>query len=214
MIMRSRAQKSTNQDAGWICDIGRPSNRSEVQVLMGAVEAMEPPPSCLSTACPTCKAPSVQILAPMGRHHDVRDAAVEPPKASMLDFRVNRAPALAQSGQTTCQRHEGRVHRDHAEGTSHLTPPLPEVTDGRTNAPLAAPSTHGTWHPHGAAGREMAVALFVHGPNLCAFGQQEHVVRAAVPDQRGKGPHVCGMVEDPTRRHRRRWRQRHIAPPT
>ena len=214
MIVRPCAQEPTNQDAGRVREIVRPPNRSQMQVLMGAVKAMEPPPACLRTACPTCKAPAVQVLTPMGRHHDVRDAAVEPPKASVLNFRIDRAPALAQSRQATGQRHEGRVHRDHAEGSGHLTPPLPEVTDGRTDAPLAAPSTRGAWHPRGATGRKVAVALLVHGPNLCAVGQQQHVLRAAVPNQRSKGPHVCGMVEDPARRHKRGWGQRHIGPPT
>ena len=118
--MRAVAQEPPHQDARRIGEVVWPSNGRQMQVLMGAVEAVKPPPSSLRAPCPACKAPSVQILAPMGGHHHVGDAAVEPAKAPMLNFRVHGAPALAQAGQAACQRHERRIHRDHAVRPRHL----------------------------------------------------------------------------------------------
>ena len=181
---------------------------------MGAVQTMQPPATGLSTAGPRFEAPSVKVLTPMNRYHKVSDAALEPPKASVLNFCVDGAPTLTQSCQSACQGHERGVHRDHAVRSRHLTAPLSEVTNSSPNAALAAPCTRGSGHPHGTTGRKMAVALLVKGANLTAVGQQQHVLGASLTHEWRERPHVRGMVEDPARRHRHGWRQRHIGPPT
>lgn len=181
---------------------------------MGPVQTMQPPATGLRTACPTFEAPSVKVLTPMNRYHQVSDATLEPPKASVLNLCVDSTPTLTQSCQSACQGHERSVHRDHAVRSSHLTAPLSQVTKSSPNAALAAPCTRGSGHPHGTTGRKMAVALLVEGANLNAVRQQQHVLSASLTHEWRERPHVRGMVEDPARRHKHGWRQRHIGPPT
>ena len=123
MVVRAVTQEPPHQDARRIREVVGTSNGNQMQVLVGSIETVKPPSAGLRAACPGRKAAAVQILTPMGRHHHVRDAPVEPAKASVLDFRVHGTPAFAQTRQPSGHRHDRRDHRDHAVRPRHLAAP-------------------------------------------------------------------------------------------
>ena len=213
MIVRAVTQEPPHQDARRIGEVVRPSNGGQVQVLMGAVEAVEPPPSSLGASYPACKASPVQILAPMGGHHHVGDAAVEPTKAPMLNFCVHGAPALAQAGQAACQRHERRVHRDHAvrPGTSRRHDRRWRTAARRRRWPLQRPRRAAPTPRDGTGdGRRVARTA----PELPRGRSSTACPVCFHPAPAAQAPARARDGRRPSTSAQQGWRQRHIGPPT
>ena len=212
--MRSCSQQTPDKDARWIGKVGGSTDGHEVEVLMRSVQPVQLPTTCRGTAFPCSKAPVIEVLAPVGRHDQVGHPTLEPPEVAMLNFRVDGAPTSGKPRQPTGPWHERCVHRHHAVFSGHVTAPAFQVANRMTKPPLAAPCTRCSGDPCCTTRRQVPVTLLVEGANFGPVGQQQHVLRASVPEKGSQGPDVRRMVQHPTRRHMQRWGQRHIGPPT